>query len=93
MVSCDVNFTIRLPNNNPASFATVDVWERRSFLWWEYDSRYVVGRTANFYGQVIIPLEQGKKYHFVFKHPLAKRADLIRVLDYCPYYAGVWFPY
>jgi len=91
MVSCNVNFTIRLPNNDPASYATVDVFERRSILWWEYDARYVMGRTADFYGRVAILLEQGKKYHFVFKH-VKRKADLIRVLDYCPYVAGVWFP-
>jgi len=88
---CLVNLKVLLPNGNPASYATMTVYEVRRALWWEYDV-WVASRTADFNGNVSIDLVYGKKYHFVFKH-LTRRADLWRTLTYCPYYAGVQFPY
>jgi len=82
-----------LPNGNPASYATMTVYEVARVLWWEVD-KWVASRTADFNGEVEIDLVYGRKYHFVFKHPSARsRGDVWRRLDYCPIYMGVQFPY
>jgi len=69
----------------------VTIYEVARVLWWEVD-RWVASRTADFNGNVSIDLVYGRKYHFVFRH-VTRRADFWRIIDYCPYYAGMWFPY
>jgi len=88
---CQANLNIRLPNGQPASFASVTVYEVRRFLWWEYDS-WVSSKTANVYGSVSFDLVQGRKYHFVFKH-VSRKGDLWRIMDYCPTQINTSFPY
>jgi len=88
---CLVNLSVRLPSGQPASFASVAVYQVNRVLWWEIDS-YVAAKTADYYGNVSFGLVQGRKYHFVFRH-VARRGDLWRTIEYCPYRIYATFPY
>jgi len=88
--ACYVHITVKYADGRPASFASVDVYEVRRFLWWEYDA-WVASKTADFYGRVWFYLTKGRKYHFRFR-AVDKRGDVWRTIDYCPFYMATWFP-
>jgi len=88
-MACMLNLQVFLPNGNPASYASVTVYEVRRFLWWEIDA-YITSRTADLKGNVSIDLVYGRKYHFVLSH-VTRKADAWLTMNRCPTYASASF--
>jgi len=89
-MSCVANITVRYANGQPASFASVSVYEVIRIWLIELDF-WVTSKTCDVNGRVSFSLLRGRKYHFVFRAG-AKKGDIIKVLDTCPWYVGATFP-
>mgnify|MGYP001069777684 CR=1 FL=1 len=88
---CIANIEVEYANGLKGSFASVDVWEVRCFLWSCYDTTWVGSRTADVSGKTSLPLQQGKTYH-VRARAMGKQRDVYKKPTSCPYYIGIALP-
>lgn len=89
-MSCATTIEVDYYNGSPASFASIDVWEVRGFLWWTNEI-WVGSRTAGFDGKTTITLVKDKTYH-VRARAGGKQRDVYRRTYYCPYHLGLYLP-
>jgi len=87
---CLVNIEVDYYNGAPASFASIDVWEVKGFLWWTVEV-WVGSRTAGFDGKASITLVKDRNYH-VRARAGGKQRDVYRRTTSCPYYIGIVLP-